>query len=127
MSKTNIRHLARERRKKNIRKRVIGSSDRPRLTVFRSAKHIYAQLIDDSYMVDAANRYRSSKTLVTVSSLAMGQNGSNKEGASLVGAEIAKKAIEAGVSSVVFDRNGYLYHGRVKALADAAREAGLQF
>ena len=127
MSKTNIRHVARQRRKKNIRKRVVGSSDRPRLTVFRSAKHIYAQLIDDSHMVDTAKRYRSSKTLVTVSSLSLGQQGGNKEGASAVGAEIAKKALEAGVKSVVFDRNGYLYHGRVKALADAAREAGLQF
>lgn len=127
MSKTNIRHVARQRRKKNIRKRVVGSADRPRLTVFRSAKHIYAQLIDDSYMVDTANRYRSSKTLVTVSSLSLKQQGGNKDGASLVGAEIAKKALEAGVKSVVFDRNGYLYHGRVKALADAAREAGLQF
>ncbi|MEC8276526.1 MAG: 50S ribosomal protein L18 [Myxococcota bacterium] len=127
MSKTNIRHLARQRRKKNIRKRVVGSSDRPRLTVFRSAKHIYAQLIDDSFMVDTTNRFRSSKTLVTVSSLSLKQQGGNKDGASLVGTEIAKKALEAGVKSVVFDRNGYLYHGRVKALADAAREAGLQF
>lgn len=127
MSKTNIRHLARQRRKKNIRKRVVGSSDRPRLTVFRSAKHIYAQLIDDSFMVDTTNRFRSSKTLLTVSSLSLKQQGGNKDGASLVGTEIAKKALEAGVKSVVFDRNGYLYHGRVKALADAAREAGLQF
>ena len=127
MSKTNIRYVARQRRKKNIRKRVVGSSDRPRLTVFRSAKHIYAQLIDDSHMIDTANRYRSSKTLLTVSSLSLKQKGGNKDGASLVGAEIAKKALEAGVKSVVFDRNGYLYHGRVKALADAAREAGLQF
>ena len=127
MSKTNIRHLARQRRKKNIRKRVVGSSDRPRLTVFRSAKHIYAQLIDDSFMVDTTNRFRSSKTLITVSSLSLKQQGGNKDGASLVGTEIAKKALEAGVKSVVFDRNGYLYHGRVKALADAAREAGLQF
>ena len=127
MSKTNIRHLARQRRKKNIRKRVVGSSDRPRLTVFRSAKHIYAQLIDDSFMVDTTNRFCSSKTLVTVSSLSLKQQGGNKDGASLVGTEIAKKALEAGVKSVVFDRNGYLYHGRVKALADAAREAGLQF
>ena len=78
-------------------------------------------------MVDTTNRFRSSKTLLTVSSLSLKQQGGNKDGASLVGTEIAKKALEAGVKSVVFDRNGYLYHGRVKALAEAAREAGLQF
>lgn len=126
MGKKNIRQVARTRRKQSIRKRVVGTSDRPRLTVFRSSKHIYAQIIDDSYMVNTEKRYRCSKTLITVTSQKSG-NGGNKEGASLVGAEIAKRALEAGINAVTFDRNGFLYHGRVKALADAAREAGLQF
>ena len=126
MGKKNIRQVARTRRKQSIRKRVVGTSDRPRLTVFRSSKHIYAQIIDDSFMVNTEKRYRCSKTLMTVTSQKSG-NGGNKEGASLVGAEIAKRALEAGINTVTFDRNGFLYHGRVKALADAAREAGLQF
>ena len=127
MGKKNIRQVARQRRKQSIRKRVVGTTERPRLTVFRSAKHIYAQIIDDSHMVNVEKRYRSSKTLMTVTSQKTGGNGGNKEGASLVGAEIAKLPLEAGITTVTFDRNGYLYHGRVQALADAAREAGLQF
>ena len=126
MGKKNIRQVARTRRKQSIRKRVVGTSDRPRLTIYRSSKHIYAQIIDDSFMVNTEKRYRCSKTLITVTSQKTG-NGGNKEGASLVGAEIAKRALEAGINTVTFDRNGFLYHGRVKALADAAREAGLQF
>lgn len=114
--KSNIER--RQRRKIGIRKRVIGSSERPRLTVFRSAKHIYAQIIDDS----------QGKTLVSANSLSEeATKGGNKDGAKAVGAALAKKALAAGISQVAFDRNGYKYHGRVQALADGARESGLKF
>ncbi len=122
MAKTNSRHTARLRRKKHIRKKISGTDGRPRLSVFRSTKHIYAQLIDDT----------SGNTLVSASTLSPelrdldGHRG-NIDAAKRVGALIAEKAQAAGVQSVVFDRNGYLFHGRVKALADAAREAGLTF
>ena len=111
---------ARQRRKKHIRKKVFGTEERPRLTVFRSAKHIYAQIIDD---VDG-------KTLVAASTVEgphKGATGGNRDGATAIGKAVAERAREAGITKVVFDRNGYLYHGRVAALADAAREAGLEF
>ncbi|MCB9676521.1 MAG: 50S ribosomal protein L18 [Alphaproteobacteria bacterium] len=114
---TQIKHSARVRRKKHIRKVVHGTADRPRLTVFRSSKHIYAQLIDDE----------SGRTLASASSLKSGEFGGNKDAAKKVGAELAKRALAASIETVVFDRNGYLYHGRVAALADGAREAGLKF
>jgi large subunit ribosomal protein L18 len=119
MAKTNARRLARIRRKRHIRKRVVGTAARPRLSIFRSAKHIYAQLVDDA----------SGHTLASASSLALGGEcaGGNREGARLVGARLAELAAAANVTSVVFDRGGYLYHGRLAALADAAREAGLEF
>src|SRR5436190_3936518 len=101
-----------------IRKKVRGSAERPRLAVFRSLNHIYAQVIDD----------RSGKTLATASTTekALGQKtGGNVEAAKVVGKAIAERAVAAGIESVVFDRGGYLYHGRVKALIDATREAGL--
>ena len=101
-----------------IRKKVRGSAERPRLAVFRSLNHIYAQVIDD----------RSGKTLATASTTekALGQKtGGNVEAAKVVGKAIAERAVAAGISSVVFDRGGYLYHGRVKALIDATREGGL--
>ena len=101
-----------------IRKKVRGSAERPRLAVFRSLNHIYAQVIDD----------RTGKTLATASTTekALGQKtGGNVEAAKVVGKAIAERAVAAGISSVVFDRGGYLYHGRVKALIDATREAGL--
>jgi large subunit ribosomal protein L18 len=101
-----------------IRKKVRGSADRPRLAVFRSLNHIYAQIIDDN----------SGKTLATASTTEKGlglSTGGNVESAKAVGKAIAERAIGAGVSSVVFDRGGYVYHGRVKALIDATREAGL--
>ncbi len=109
----------RERIKKGIRKRLSGSSDRPRLSVFRSNKGIYAQVIDD----------QSGVTLVSASSLAkdFSASGTKVEQSKAVGKAIAEKALAAGISKVVFDRNGYLYHGRVKSLADGAREAGLDF
>jgi large subunit ribosomal protein L18 len=121
MGNSNVKMVARERRKKSIRKKIRGSTERPRLTVFRSAKHIYAQVIDD----------HTGRTLAFASSLKEslpdGATGGNREGAKVVGRVLAERAKGAGVSSVVFDRNGYLYHGRLAALADAAREAGLDF
>ena len=119
MAKMNPKTKSRIRRKRHIRKKVFGSVERPRLSVFRSANHIYAQVIDDV----------NQKTLISASSLEKSFDGygGNIEGASKVGQMIAAKAKEQGVTSIVFDRNGYLFHGRVKALADAARAAGLQF
>lgn len=118
-----ITKIARRARiKMRIRKVVSGTSSQPRLSVFRSNKQIYAQLIDD----------KTGKTLCSVSStdeaVAAQTAGLNKVAQSaLVGKAVAEKAVAAGITNVAFDRNGYLYHGRVKALADAAREAGLQF
>ena len=112
---------ARLRRHRSIRKRVSGTPARPRLAVYRSNRHIYAQLIDDV----------SGTTVAAASSqkleLAEGARGSNRDGAKAVGKALAEAAVAKNVKRVVFDRNGYLYHGRVAALADAAREAGLQF
>jgi|ERR1700678_3594564 large subunit ribosomal protein L18 len=101
-----------------IRRRVKGTTERPRLAVFRSVKHIYAQLIDDlngTTLVAASSNEKSSP------------NGGNVAGAKSVGKTVAERAKDKGIKSVVFDRGGYLYHGRVKALAEAAREAGLEF
>jgi|SRR5690606_24877665 len=106
--------------KSRVRKVVTGSPERPRLSVFRSNKQIYAQLIDDN----------NASTLVAASSTekeVAAESGTKTEKAALVGKLIAKKALAAGIENVVFDRNGYLYHGRVKQLADAAREGGLKF
>lgn len=113
---------ARSRRKMRIRKKIRGTSERPRLVVFRSNSSIYAQLVDD----DAGT------TIVASSSLALGKAQgvamkANKETASVVGKEIARLAKEKNIDEVVFDRNGYIYHGRVKSLADGAREGGLKF
>ncbi len=112
------------RRQRRVRAKVTGTAERPRLRVTRTNAHIYAQVIDDSDT--------TSKTLVSASSLdaefkATGKNGSNKEGAEEVGKLVGKRAIEAGISEIDFDRGGHLYHGRVQALADGAREAGLKF
>lgn len=112
--------VGRERRKLRIRRRISGTSERPRLTVFRSAKHIYAQVIDDV----------AGATLAHVSTLTKdlkGADGTKTDEAKKVGAAIAKALLAKGIDKVVFDRNGYLYHGRILALADAAREAGLKF
>ena len=112
---------ARRRRHARVRRRISGTPERPRLAVFRSSVHIYAQVIDD----------RRSHTLAAASSLdpdLRGNGGGTKtERAQQVGTLVARRAIEQGIQKVVFDRGGYLYHGRVKALADAAREAGLEF
>lgn len=122
MAKTHPRRKARLRRKVSIRKRLHGTADRPRLSVFRSTKHIYAQLIDDT----AGHTLASASTLSSELGEREGHSG-NIDAAKAVGALIANKAAEHGIRQVVFDRNGYLYHGRIKALADAAREAGLDF
>ncbi len=102
--------------KTRIRGKISGTAERPRMSVFRSNKGIYVQLIDDL----------AGRTLVAASSKGL-EGGTKIEVAAKVGAEIAKKAMENGITTVVFDRNGYLFHGRVKSLADAAREAGLKF
>lgn len=114
--------VARAKRKKRVRSRVQGTVTRPRLNVFRSLKHIYAQAIEDE----------TGKTLVSASTLSPELKGSfkypgNVEAAKKVGELIAKKCLEKGIQKVVFDRSGYLYHGRVKALAEAARTSGLIF
>jgi large subunit ribosomal protein L18 len=112
------------RRKLSIRKRVSGTEERPRLTVFRSSKHIYAQVIDDTQSVSLVATSTLSKEL----SKAEGSDKKTKrEMAELVGASIAKACLAKGITKVVFDRNGYIYHGRVQALADGARKAGLDF
>jgi large subunit ribosomal protein L18 len=117
------RKEARQRRKKRVRKKVKGMPDAPRLSIFKSSRHIYAQIVDDI----------SSRTLVDVSSVSrdlrpqLQGKGGNREAAALVGEWIAKRALERGISQVVFDRNGFLYHGRVKVLAESAREHGLKF
>jgi len=103
--------------KARFRVKVRGTENCPRLCVFRSNKQIYAQIIDDL----------SGKTLISASSLKAEDKVAKKEQAAKVGAQVAKAALESGISSVVFDRNGYLYHGRIKELADAARNGGLKF
>ena len=123
MRKTTEKLQTRLKRKQRIRKRLLGTAERPRLSVFRTAKHIYAQIIDDEKGI----------TLVTASTLNkelrgnLGGLGDKKEIAKHVGALLAMKAKISGITKIAFDRNGYLYHGRVKALAEAARENGLDF
>jgi large subunit ribosomal protein L18 len=117
-----MRIVGRERRKLRIRRRISGTSQRPRLSVFRSAKHIYAQCVDDV----------GGTTLAHASTLSRDVRGETAEGNKLdaakkVGAAIAKLLLAKGIDEIIFDRNGYLYHGRIRALADAAREAGLKF
>ena len=120
MAKTHSNTAARKRRQSSIRKRIRGTAARPRLSVFRSTRHIYAQLIDDS----------AGRTLAHASALESdlrkaGDNKTDRAGA--VGERLGQRAKEAGVSGVVFDRGGHQYHGRVKALADGARKGGLAF
>jgi large subunit ribosomal protein L18 len=115
----------RQRIKFRLRKRTTGSSERPRLTVFRSVTHMYVQVVDDS----------NGKTIASASTVEPSLQGTMKEdakggniaGAKVIGKTIAERLLEKGVKRVVFDRNGFLYHGRVKAVADSAREAGLEF
>jgi large subunit ribosomal protein L18 len=119
MDQAKQRVQSRQRVKTRIRRKVHGTQERPRLAVFRSLKYIYAQVIDDA----------SGKTLASASSKEEGSSakGSNSAAAKAVGALIAKKAKDKGITRVVFDRGGYVYHGNIKALADAARENGLEF
>ncbi len=112
----------RQRRKQRIRKKVSGTAERPRLSVFRSARHVYAQVVDDGKGVTLAAASTLTKEVKPGAT-----DGDKKDAAKLVGAAIAKACASKGIETVVFDRNGYNYHGRVAALADAAREAGLKF
>ncbi|MEH7235939.1 50S ribosomal protein L18 [Bacillus sp. JJ1562] len=114
------KNAVRRKRHARVRSRVSGTAARPRLNVFRSNKHIYAQLIDDVNSVTIASASTMDKELTV-------DAGANVDAATKVGELVAKRGIEKGIKEVVFDRGGYLYHGRVKALAEAAREAGLQF
>lgn len=115
--RTSVRQIARLTKKIRIRKTVSGTDERPRLCVFRSGKHMYAQVVNDV----------TGNTLVTASSLALKAEKGGKDLAKLVGLEVAKVALAKNIKNVVFDRNGYIYHGRVKSLADGAREGGLNF
>lgn len=122
MGNTSQRLVSRLKRKKRIKKNICGNQERPRLTVFRSSKNIYAQIIDDTHGM----------TLVSASTLDKEFKDQKVEGkkieiAKVVGTLVGKRAIDKGITKVVFDRNGYLYHGRIKALSDGAREAGLNF
>ncbi|SHO44940.1 50S ribosomal protein L18 [Desulfopila aestuarii] len=121
MAKTNPRTIARAKRVRRIRKKITGTSERPRLRVFKSNKHIYAQIIDDS----------QGRTLVAMSTVdkefEAGEEKGKSGAAKAVGLKIAERAKAAGIEQVVFDRGGYIYHGRVKALSEGAREGGLNF
>ena len=122
MGSLNLRKKARLKRKKRIRKKLFGTQQRPRLSVFRSSKHIYAQVIDDTL----------GHTLTTASSMEEAVKEQPKFDnkiamANFVGKLLGERTIEKGINQVVFDRNGFLYHGRVKAVSDGAREAGLEF
>ena len=115
-----LKLVRRTQRKARVSGTVRGSTERPRLSIYRSVKHIYAQIVDDT----------TGKTLVAVNSDQKEANlkhGGNKAAATVIGKAIASKAVAAGITQVAFDRNGYRYHGRIKALADAAREGGLKF
>jgi len=116
-NKTAHKVTKRLKNRARIRKKVDGASDRPRLSVYRSGRHVYAQIIDDS----------TGKTLVAYSTLEGNLKKKNVETAKAVGQELAKRALGKSIKSVVFDRSGYVFHGRIKAVADGAREAGLSF
>lgn len=122
MDTKEAKFLARQKRQRRVRKKVRGTPERPRLSVFRSAKHIYVQVIDDT----------ANHVLVAMSSLnkdfrTTGKSGGNVDGATFIGELIAERALQRGIRRVVFDRNGFLFHGRVKAVATGAREKGLEF
>lgn len=116
--KTAARRVSRFKKKMRVRKKVMGTVERPRMSVYKSMAHLYAQLIDDT----------AGRTLIACSTVEEKLAGKkNKEAAKKVGAELAKRALAKNISNVVFDRNGFRYHGKIKELADAAREAGLKF
>ena len=121
MNTQKAKDFRRKRRKRRVRKKIFGSADRPRLSVFRSLRHIYAQIVDDV----------SARTLVSASTKEKAlaeslESTGNKDAATAIGKALAARAVEAGVKQVAFDRSGYRYHGRVKALADAVREGGVK-
>lgn len=122
MSSLALKKLARQKRQSRVRKKIRGTSERPRLNVFKSSRHIYAQLIDDTTGATLV----SASTLIEDVAAGLTHTG-NLEAAKKVGEAVAKRALDKDIKSVVFDRNGFLYHGRIKALADAARENGLSF
>jgi len=122
MGALNEKKQARLKRKRSIRKRMSGTSQRPRLTVFRSSRHIYAQIIDDASghtLVSASSLEKAAKEALNIEN--------NVAMAKYIGKLVGARAVEQGIQKVVFDRNGFLYHGRVKAVSEGAREAGLQF
>lgn len=115
--RTSAKTVNRLKKKIRIRKVVNGTQERPRLCVFRSSKHIYAQIVNDT----------EHNTLITVSSLSLDLKGAGKQSAKEVGIKVAQEAVKKGIKDVVFDRNGFIYHGRIQALAEGAREGGLNF
>lgn len=119
MFKEYDRKAVRNKKRRRLRNKILGTPKRPRLSIYRSSNHVYAQIIDDA----------AGNTLVSASTLdnELDANGANVEAAKKVGQKVAKKALEMGISKVVFDRGGYIYHGRVAALAEGAREGGLEF
>ncbi len=122
MGNTSQRLVSRLKRKKRIRKNIFGNQDRPRMSVFRSSKHIYAQIIDDTQGTTLVSASTLDKEFVEGKT-----EGKKAEIAKAVGTLVGKRALDKGISKVVLDRNGFLYHGRIKALSDGAREAGLNF
>ena len=122
MGSMNIRQQARLKRKKRIRKKLYGTPQRPRLSVFRSSRHIYAQLVDDT-----AGHTLAAASTMDKSALSGSKFENKVEAAKFIGKLVGERAIEKGIKEVVFDRNGFLYHGRIKSLSEGAREAGLVF
>jgi len=121
VAKTSAKTVIRRKRQVRVRKKVRGTTERPRLNVFKSSRHIYAQLIDDSKGITLAACSTLSASVADIAYTG------NVSASILVGKEIARLSLDKGITSVVFDRNGFLYHGRIQALADAAREGGLLF
>jgi large subunit ribosomal protein L18 len=122
MGSTNIRQQARLKRKKRIRKKIYGTPQRPRLSVFRSARHIYAQVVDDT-----AGHTLAAASTMDKNALSGSKFESKVDAAKFVGKLVGERALGKGIKEVIFDRNGFLYHGRIKSLSEGAREAGLVF
>ena len=125
--KAGIREQARRRRQMRVRKKVKGTPERPRLSVFKSAKHVYGQLIDDVHGHTLAAASSLSPTFRERVQSVEDASGGNVNGAKIVGGILAEQALAKGIARIVFDRNGFLFHGRIKALAEGARERGLEF
>lgn len=121
MGKLHPRVAARKARQRRVRRKLVGTSERPRLSVYRSNKHIYAQIIDDT-----TNQVLMAASSMSKDFRAMDKHGGGVEGATLVGEMVAEKALQKGIQQVIFDRNGFLYHGRVEAVAAGARDKGLK-